>query len=141
MGLMRAIFSLTAAVFLLVACSQVEPVDWSTVPGSGSYMLEYTAGKVPKQRRLNLRESEKALLRTYLQELAREAEMSFVTYAPRLVVTGENYSLNFTDDVVVLNIWDSDRKNAWQYARRCCEADDEVLELLRRRTAARSLSR
>ncbi len=104
-------------------------------------MLEYTAGKVPKQRRLNLRESEKALLRTYLQELAREAEMSFVTYAPRLVVTGENYSLNFTDDVVVLNIWDSDRKNAWQYARRCCETDDEVLELLRRRTAARSLSR
>lgn len=141
MGPMRVIFSLAAAVVLLVACSQVEPVDWSAVPGSGSYMLEYCTGKVPRQRKLNLRESEKVLFRSYLQELAGDAEMSFVTYVPRLVVTGENYSLNFTDDVVVLNVWDSDRTNGRQYVRRLCQADDDVLELLRRRTAERSLLR
>ena len=104
-------------------------------------MLEYCTGKVPRQRKLNLRESEKVLFRSYLQELAGDAEMSFVTYVPRLVVTGENYSLNFTDDVVVLNVWDSDRTNGRQYVRRLCQADDDVLELLRRRTAERSLLR
>ena len=64
-----------------------------------------------------------------------------MTYAPQFVLSGERYSLNFGQDIVVLNIWQADGKGGRQYSRRKCPADDEVLALLRRRTAERTLRR
>lgn len=138
---MRNYLTAIAAAILLAGCSQVSTVDWAAMPGADSYVLEYGTSAVPRQKKVNLRESEKALLRTYAQELADEGELTPVTYAPQFVLSGERYSINFGQDVVVLNIWQADGNGGRQYSRRRCPADDEVLALLRRRTAERTLRR
>ena len=138
---MRSYLTAIAAALLLVGCSQVGEMNWAVMPGADSYVLEYGTGRLPRQKKVNLRESEKALLRTYAQELAEEGEITPVTYAPQFVLSGEHYSLNFGQDVVVLNIWQADGSNGRQFSRRRCPADDEVLALLRRRTAERTLRR
>ena len=138
---MRSFLTAVAAAILLAGCSQVSTVDWAAMPGADSYVLEYGTSAVPRQKKVNLRESEKALLRTYAQELAEDGDITPLTCAPQFVLSGEYYSLNFGQDVVVLNIWQADGNGGRQYSRRRCPADDEVLALLRRRTAERTLRR
>lgn len=138
---MRSFLTAIAAALLLAGCSQVSEIDWAVMPGADSYVLEYGTGALPRQKKVNLRESEKVLLRTYAQELAEEGELTPITYAPQFVLSGEYYSLNFGQDVVVLNIRQADGSSGRQYSRRRCPADDEVLALLRRRTGERTLRR
>ena len=76
-----------------------------------------------------------------LEELADEGELTPITYAPQFVLSGEYYSLNFGQEVVVLNIRQANGSSGRQYSRRRCPADDEVIALLRRRTAERTLRR
>lgn len=143
-GMRRHVCSLALmTAFWLSSCtSTVYEPDWSLVPGGSNYVLEYNRG-VPRQKKLVLRESEQAALREYMQEMVTEGNVSLVSYAPSLVLSGECYSLNFTDRYVVLNIWQEEggSGDGCQYVRPCSEKDEEMLKLIRRRTSARALPR
>ena len=100
---MKRYFAILSGLLFTAACNQVAGPDWSALPGSESYVLEYGTG-VPRQKKLSLRESEKTLLRSYMQELADEGSSIPISYAPQYVLSGADFSLNFGQDVVVLNL-------------------------------------
>lgn len=137
---MRHLPAIFISLLFAAACTQVTAPDWSTLPGADSYVLEYGHG-VPRQKKLSLRESEKAQLRDYMRELAEEGSSTPISYAPQYVLSGEDFSLNFDQDVVVLNLRSSAGAPGGQFARPRSQADTAVLDLLRRRTATRALPR
>lgn len=85
---------------------------------------------------VNLRESEQDAIRLYLQEFTQTGTPTFVTHAPGTVFLGEHFSLNFKPTEVVLNIGKNERV---QYARPRTRKDDEMLQLLRKRSDSRQL--
>ena len=137
---MKRYFAILSGLLFTAACNQVAGPDWAALPGAESYVLEYGTG-VPRQKKLSLRESEKTLLRSYMQELADEGSSIPVSYAPQYVLSGADFSLNFGQDVVVLNLRSAGNTPGGQFARPRRESDNAVLDLLRRRTSTRSLPR
>ena len=137
---MKRYFAILSGLLFTSACNQVAGPDWAALPGAESYVLEYGNG-VPRQKKLTLRESEKTMLRSYMQELADEGSTIPVSYAPQYVFSGADFSLNFGQDIVVLNLRSAEGTPGGQFARPRSESDTAVLDLLRRRSSTRSLSR
>lgn len=88
-------------------------------------------------KKVALRESEEAQLRDYLVRFTEQAPRSIVTYAPRTVLYGETFALNFHSDKVILNIGYGTRQ---QFERARTREDDNMLKLLKKRSNSRTLS-
>ena len=138
---MKKVFLPLATAVLLASCSQQADINWDVLPGSTNYVLEYGESGIPRQKKVNLREQELEQLRTYMQELVNEGNISPVTYAPATVLSGENYSLNFNRELIILNIWNEENKDGCQFTRKRTQSDDDLQELIRRRTNSRKLKR
>lgn len=132
-----------AAVLLPVSCTQVTEVDWTAVPGKSNYVLDYQNSGIPRRKKVNLRSTEQAQLRTYLQTFVTEGESSMVTYSPGLVLSGEGYTLNFPNagDSVVLNIQQKDSEGWRQIVRKPTAEDKSVLERLSKWCRTHTLGR
>lgn len=85
-----------------------------------------------------LRESEEERLRQYLAEFTKTGQISYTTYAPRTVLYGEYFTLNFQQNTVILSIG---KKEKTQYERARRAEDDAMLKLLRKRSSAHAISR
>ena len=135
-----------AAVTLLSSCLFSGMPDWDDLPGEECSLVTHrlltsradSALMENKGKQVTLRESEKADLREYLRLFTEQAELSVVTYAPRTVLYGEYFYLNFQTDKVILNIGEGNRR---QYVRPMTEADKNMLQLLRKRSDSRALKR
>lgn len=138
--LLLPVVMLSVAILASSCSTSIPEPDWSLVPGGSNYVLEYNKG-IPRQKKLSLRESELADLRSYMQEIVDEGNINLVSYVPSLVLSGECYSLNFSGKYVVLNIWKNEGEEGCQYVREYGEKDAELLKLIRRRTSTRSLKR
>lgn len=133
-------------VALLSSCIQQSMPDWDDLPGENCSLVTFRllsaradAALLTEQgKKVTLRESEKARLRDYLRLFTEEAQATVVTYAPRTVLYGEDFSLNFQTDTVILSIGKGNRN---QFARPIGEADKEILQLLRKRSDSRVLKR
>ena len=132
------------AVLMLNACQWQTMPEWSDVPGQQCRLITHRIGvrvspgdATQNQGRIvTLRESEEQKLRAYLQQFVEKGQRSYNTYAPRTVLYGHAFSLNFLTDTVVLNIGAGSQK---QYTRPRGAADDAMLQLLRKRSDSRSL--
>lgn len=122
---------------MLGACQWQQMPAWESIPGNDSKLTRYRLG-MPKghTKTVNLRESEQEAVRVYLQELTQTGTPTFVTHAPGTVFQGDYFSLNFKPKEVVLNIGKHERA---QYARPRTEKDDEMLQLLRKRSDSRRM--
>lgn len=135
-----------AAVALLSSCLFSGMPDWEDLPGDDCSLVTHrlltsradTSLMENQGKKVTLRESEKADLREYLRLFSEQAEVSMVTYAPRTVLYGEDFSLNFQTDKVILNIGAGNRR---QYVRPMTEVDKDMLQLLRKRSDSRALKR
>lgn len=137
---MKHIFTALVTVALLAACAQVAEPEWSTLLGADNYVLDYGGG-VPRQKKLRLRESEREMLCQYMAELVKEGATAPVSQVPQVVLSGENYSLNFGQDVVVLKLSGTGGTAGRQYTRTRHAEDAALLDLLRRKTSTRTLRR
>lgn len=137
------------AVLMLNACQWQTMPEWSDVPGQQCRLITHRIGvrvsrgdgvhykeSENKGRIVTLRESEEQKLRAYLQQFVEKGQRSYNTYAPRTVLYGHAFSLNFLTDTVVLNIGTGSQK---QYTRPRGAADDAILQLVRKRSDSRSL--
>ena len=133
-------------VALLSSCIQQSMPDWDDLPGENCSLVTFrllyartdTGLLTAQGKKVTLRESEKARLRDYLRHFTEQAQPTMVTYALRTVLYGEDFSLNFQTDKVILNIGSGNRR---QYVRPMTEADKDMLQLLRRRSDSRALKR
>ncbi len=138
-------FTLVAGA-LLSSCIYQGLPDWADLPGDNCSLVTHRlltaradsslAGNHGKK--VTLRESEQAELREYLRVFTEQAEPSPATYAPRTVLYGDDFSLNFQMDMVILNIGEGNRH---QYVRPITAADKDMLQLLRKRSDSRALKR
>lgn len=132
------------AVLMLNACQWQTMPEWSDVPGQQCRLITHRIGvrvspvdATQNQGRIvTLRESEEQKLRAYLQQFVEKGQRNYNTYAPRTVLYGHAFSLNFLTDTVVLNIGTG---NQSQYIRPRGAEDDAMLQLLRKRSDSRSL--
>ncbi|MBE6420142.1 MAG: hypothetical protein E7031_08425 [Akkermansiaceae bacterium] len=131
------------AVLGLCCCVQQRMPAWESLPGENCTLATYRlmpakpapADAVPGKK-VALRESEKEHMRTYLREFTEQGQISLATYAPRTVLYGDYFTLNFHPDLVILNIGKEDRT---QYVRPISQQDQDLLKLLRKRSDSRAL--
>ena len=146
---MKRHFAALLAILMLNACQWQTMPEWSEVPGPQCRLVTHRIGvRVSQEDAVNgkgtdskgrvvtLRESEEQKLRAYLQQFVEEGQRDYNSYAPRTVLHGNAFSLNFLTDTVVLNIGTGEQA---QYVRPRCTEDDTMLYLLRKRSDSRSL--
>ncbi len=118
--------------------------NWGDVPGAECSLVTHrlhlpladAAASKHQGKPVRLRDSEAEQLRNYLIAFTEQGVKSVDTYAPATVLYGEHFSLNYRQDIVVLNIGRGERT---QYARPITQADKDMLKLLRKRSDSRTL--
>lgn len=128
----------------LSSCMQQGLPDWEDVPGAECSLVAHrlhlpladAAAPNHQGKPVRLRDSETEQLRNYLRMFTEQGDVSVVSYAPATVLYGEYFSLNYRQDIVVLNIGRGERT---QYVRPITQADKDMLKLLRKRSDSRTL--
>ncbi len=138
----KCLLSVLAMVGLSCCVQQSMPA-WEDLPGDNCTLsvvsprvLKTKSDATDAAKKVTLRESEKELVRDYLREFTEQGEITHATYAPRTVFSGEDFSLNFVEDWVILSIG---KKERTQYARRMTQQDKDMRQLLRKRSDSRAL--
>lgn len=118
--------------------------DWDDVPGAECSLVAHrlrlplanAAAPSQQGKLVRLRDSETEQLRNYLRSFTEQGSISVASYAPGTVLYGEYFSLNYQQELVILNIGRGERV---QYVRPLTQADKDMLKLLRKRSDSRTL--
>lgn len=146
-GGMKAWVATIVGMGMLSGCIQQGLPAGDDLPGEDCRLVTHrlmlpkeprSEGEVGNQgKQVVLRDSEESTLREYLVKFMQEGRASVVTYAPRTVLYGEYFSLNFHGDKVILNIGYGERR---QFERKRTREDEQMLRLLKKRSDSRRLS-
>lgn len=133
-GRMKAWVATIVGIGMISGCIQQGLPTGDDLPGENCRLMTLPLMQQPKQ--VVLRDSEMATLRDYLVTFTQEGTASVVTYAPRTVLYGDHFSLNFHGDKVILNIGYGERR---QFERKRTREDEQILKLLKKRSDSRRL--
>lgn len=134
-----------AVVLLLSSCLWQGQPNWEKIPGKECKLVTHrlalpqTAESGTQQGKIvALRESEARQLRDYLLRFTESGMLTEDRFAPKTVLIGSEFELNFQHKQVILRLGSGTGK---QYVRLRTAEDDAMLQLLRKRSDSRQLKK